>query len=114
MLWINVNKQAILNMYKKSHTPEIIDYVAYLAPFSSCLIKRDFNVWHNMFKLGVADINKEGKLTAWSSISGIDYIKNLKEVTHNAGHVLDLSFSNIPFAIISIRTDIYCVSDHKV
>ena len=44
MLWINVNKQAILNIYKEPHTSEIIDYVAYLAPFSSCLVKRDFNV----------------------------------------------------------------------
>jgi hypothetical protein len=44
MLCINVNKQAILNMYKKPHTPEIIDYVAYLVPFSSYLVRRDFNV----------------------------------------------------------------------
>jgi hypothetical protein len=31
-------------MYKESHTSEIINYVAYLAPLSSCLVKRDFNV----------------------------------------------------------------------
>jgi hypothetical protein len=31
-------------MYKESHTLEIIDYVAYLAPFSSCLVEEDFNV----------------------------------------------------------------------
>jgi hypothetical protein len=89
MLWINVNKRAILNMYRKPHTPEIIDYVAYLAPPSSCLVKGDFNVWHNMFKPGVADTNKGGELAAWSSASGIDYIRNPEEVTHNAGHVLD-------------------------
>jgi hypothetical protein len=55
-----------------------------------------------MFKPGVTDINKKGELVAWSSVSGIDYIKNLEEVTHNAGYVLDLSFLNIPFIIISI------------
>jgi hypothetical protein len=43
MLWINVNKQAILNVYKEPHTPEIINYVTYLALLSSCLVKRDFN-----------------------------------------------------------------------
>jgi hypothetical protein len=64
MLWINVNKQAILNVYKELYTPEIIDYVAYLAPLSSCLVGGDFNVWHNMFKPGVADTNKGGELTA--------------------------------------------------
>jgi hypothetical protein len=55
-----------------------------------------------MFKPGVADTNKGGELAAWSSISSIDYIENLREVTHNAGYVLNLSFSNIPFATISI------------
>jgi hypothetical protein len=43
---------------------EMIKYVAYLAPLSSCLIRGDFNVWHNMFKPGVADTNKEGELAA--------------------------------------------------
>jgi hypothetical protein len=55
-----------------------------------------------MFKLGVADTNKKGKLAAWSSISGINYIKNPEKATHNAGYVLDLSFLNIPFVTTSI------------
>jgi hypothetical protein len=55
-----------------------------------------------MFKPGVTDTNKEDELAAWSSISGIDYIKNPEKATHNAGYVLDLSFLNIPFVIISI------------
>jgi hypothetical protein len=55
-----------------------------------------------MFKPGVADTNKKGKLVAWSSASGIDYIKNLEKATHNTGYVLDLSFLNIPFVTISI------------
>jgi hypothetical protein len=67
-----------------------------------------------MFKLGVADTNKGGKLAAWSNASGIDYIRNLRKVTHNVSYVLDLSFLNIPFAITSIQTDMYCVLDHKV
>jgi hypothetical protein len=114
MLWIDVNKQAILNVYKEPHTPEIIDYVAHLTPLSSCLVEGDFNTWHNMFKPGVTDTNREDKLAAWSSASGIDYIKNPGEATHNAGYVLDLSFLNIPFATISIQTNIHCASDHKV
>jgi hypothetical protein len=114
MLWIDVNKQTILNVYKELYTLEIINYVAHLASLSSCLVKGDFNVWHNMFKPGITDTNRGGELAAWSSASGIDYIKNLGEATHNAGHVLDLSFLNIPFATTSIQTNIYCASDHKV
>jgi hypothetical protein len=67
-----------------------------------------------MFKPGVADINRKGELAAWSSTSSIDYIGNLEEATHNAGYVLDLSFLNIPFATISIQTNIYYTSDYKV
>jgi hypothetical protein len=67
-----------------------------------------------MFKPGVTDINKEDKLIAWFSTSGINYIKNLREVTHNASYVLDLSFLNISFATISIQTNIYYTLDYKV
>jgi hypothetical protein len=67
-----------------------------------------------MFKPGVADTNKRGELAAWSSASSINYIKNLEKATHNAGYVLNLSFSNISFATTSIRTDMYYTSDHKV
>jgi hypothetical protein len=67
-----------------------------------------------MFKPGVADTNKKGELAAWSSASGINYIKNLGEATHNASYVLNLSFLNISFATISIQTNIYYTSDHKV
>jgi hypothetical protein len=67
-----------------------------------------------MFKLSVADTNKRGKLIAWSNASGINYIKNLKKGTYNTDHVLDLSFLNISFVTISIQTDIYYTSDHKV
>jgi hypothetical protein len=67
-----------------------------------------------MFEPGVANTNKEGELAAWSSASGIDYIKNPEEATHNTGYVLDLSFLNIPFVTTNIRTNMYYVSDHKV
>jgi hypothetical protein len=114
MLWIDVNKRAILNVYKEPYTSEIINYVTYLVSLSSCLVKKDFNVWHNMFEPGVTDINKGGELAAWSSASGINYIRNLGKATHNAGYILDLSFLNIPFVTISIQTNIYYALDYKV
>jgi hypothetical protein len=114
MLWIDVNERAILNVYREPHTPEIIDYVTHLLPPRNCLIGGDFNAWHSMFEPGVTDTNRGGELAAWSSTSGMDYIGNPGEATHDAGHVLDLSFSNIPFAKTSVRPDIYCVSDHVI
>jgi hypothetical protein len=55
-----------------------------------------------MFKPGVTNTNKRDKLTAWSSVSNIDYIKNPGEATHNTGYILNLSFLNIPFVTTSI------------
>jgi hypothetical protein len=55
-----------------------------------------------MFKPGVADTNRRSELAAWFNTSNIDYIKNPEKATHNAGYILDLSFLNIPFVIISI------------
>jgi hypothetical protein len=55
-----------------------------------------------MFESGIIDTNKGGELAAWSSTNGIDYIKNPREVIHNASYVLDLSFLNIPFVTTSI------------
>jgi hypothetical protein len=66
-----------------------------------------------MFKPDVTDTNKEDKLVAWSSTSSIDYIKNPREATHNTGHVLNLSFLNIPFVTISIQTNIHYTLNHK-
>jgi hypothetical protein len=67
-----------------------------------------------MFKPDIADTNKKGELIAWFSTSGINYIKNLKKVTHNAGYVFNLSFLNISFVITSIQKNIYCTLDYKV
>jgi hypothetical protein len=67
-----------------------------------------------MFKLGVANTNKKGELVAWFNVSDIDYIKNPEKVTHNISYILNLSFLNIPFATISIQTNIYYTLDYKV
>jgi hypothetical protein len=55
-----------------------------------------------MFKPGVTDTNKKGKLIAWSSVNNINYIKNPEEATHNTNYVLNLSFLNIPFITTNI------------
>ena len=55
-----------------------------------------------MFEPGIINTNRKDKLAAWSSTSGIDYIKNPGKATHNADYVLNLSFLNIPFITTSI------------
>ena len=43
----------------------------------------------------------------------MDFIREARIPTHNTGHVLDLIFSNIPFAKTIVRAKLYTSSDHE-
>lgn len=113
MLWLDVNGYSILNVYREPTTSEIIDYVANLVPTAKCLIGGDFNCVHDMFEPGSATLNRGKELADWSTHSGMDFIGSPGEPTHDAGHVLDLTFSNIPFARTLIQEEMRSGSDHQ-
>ncbi|RAL61911.1 hypothetical protein DID88_002400 [Monilinia fructigena] len=113
LLWTDVNGIAILNAYRQPTTPEVLDYVTHLTPSPKCLVGGDFNVWHDMFEPGVRSTHRGADLARWSSESNMDFIGTPGEPTHNAGHVLDLTFSNIPFASTIVRKDMHTGSDHE-
>jgi hypothetical protein len=66
-----------------------------------------------MFEPGVQSAHQGAELACWSSDSTMDFIGTPGEPTHRAGHVLDLTFSNIPFAQSTIRPDMQSGSDHE-
>ena len=113
LLWIDVNSYAILNAYRQPLSLDIIDYVTHLAPPPNCLVRGDFNAWHDMFEPGVLPTHQGPELASWSASSGMDFIGAPGESTQRLGHVLDLTFSNIPFAYTSIQADMHCGSDHE-
>ena len=43
----------------------------------------------------------------------MDFIGELGEAMQQSGHVLDLTFSNVPFAQTGIRYDMQSGSDHE-
>jgi len=113
LLWIDVNGYAILNLYRQPTTPEVIDYITHLAPPVNCLVGGDFNVWHDMFEPGVTTAHRGAEVARWSINSGMDFIGTPGGVTQDAGHVLDLTFSNIPFASSEVKEDMHSGSDHE-
>ena len=113
LLWIDVNGIVILNAYRQPLSSEVIDYITHLTPSSNCLIGGDFNSWHDMFEPGVQTAHRGAELARWSSESGMDFIGIPGEPTQRAGHVLDLTFSNIPFAQSMVRPDMHSGSDHE-
>jgi hypothetical protein len=113
MLWIDVNSFAILNIYRQPLSLQVLEYVTHLTPPSNCLIGGDFNAWHDMFEPGIQLVNQGAELAQWASESGMDFIGVLRVPTQRAGHVLDLTFSNIPFAQSTVRPDMHSSSNHE-
>ena len=58
MLWTVVNGVAILNCYRRPHTPHVIQYVTHLIPPLLCLVGGDFNARHKFFKPTITAANR--------------------------------------------------------
>lgn len=113
LLWIDVERYTILNVYRQPRTPEVLEYITHLSPPPNCLIGGDFNARHDMFEPGSSNENGGAALARWACTNGVEYIGEPGQATHRAGHVLDLSFSNIAFARTVIVEDMNCGSDHE-
>ena len=113
LLWTDVNGYTILNAYRQPLSPEVIEYITHLSPPANCLVGGDFNAWHDMFEPGVQSVHQGAELACWLGDSAMDFIGTPGEPTQRAGHVLDLTFSNIPFAQSTIRPDMHSSLDHK-
>ena len=112
LMWLDVNEIAILNLYRQPQSMPVLDYILNLTPPNRCLIGGDFNAKHDMFEPGVITAQGGSRLAEWSIASGMDYVGEPGKATHRAGHVIDLSFSNIPFTSTTVREDLHCGSDH--
>jgi hypothetical protein len=113
MLWIDINGYTILNIYREPTTPEIIDYIIHLVLLPKCLIGGDFNAKYDTFEPGVQPVNRGTELARWSVDSSMDFIGIPGESTYRAGYILNLTFSNIPFVVTSVRPELYTGSDYE-
>jgi hypothetical protein len=113
LLWTDVNGYAILNIYRQPLSNEAMDYVTHLSPPLRCLVGGDFNAWHDMWEPGRQHAHRGADLARWAVDSAMDFIGVLGEATQRSGHVLDLTFSNVPFAQTEIRQDMHSGSDHE-
>lgn len=110
--WVEVNGISILNVYRQPQTPQALDYVIHLSPPSRCIVGGDFNAKHDLFEPGAITSQGGAELAKWAAESGMDYIGEPGKATHRAGHVIDLTFSNVPFTKTVVRPDLHCGSDH--
>jgi hypothetical protein len=113
LLWAVVNGISILNCYRQPLSPDVLQYVTHLTPPSHCLIGGDFNAKHESFEPGVTAAHGGAELARWAAAASMDYIGVPGQPTHSAGHVIDLTFSNVPFAQSAVDASMHSGSDHE-
>ncbi|KAJ2900039.1 RNA-directed DNA polymerase from transposon X-element [Zalerion maritima] len=83
-------------------------------PPPNCIIGGDFNAWHSLWEPGVAQPRNQGNSIAkWAATHRLAYVGEAGVQTHASGHVLDLTFSNIPFATAEIADVLHPGTDHE-
>lgn len=90
-----------------------MQYVTHLTPPQHCLIEGDFNTRHGSFEPGITAANGGAELARWAAASAMDYIGVPGQPTHQAGHVIDVTFSNAPFAQSAVDVSMQSGSDHE-
>jgi hypothetical protein len=113
LLWVEVNGYSILNVYRQPLNYTTLDHVMQQTPPPLSLVGGDFNVRHSTFEPGSASASGGAELARWAIDNGMDFISEPGQATHQAGHVLDLTFSNIPFAETTVYNSLHCGSDHN-
>ncbi|KAI1690336.1 Exo-endo-phos-2 domain containing protein [Pyrenophora tritici-repentis] len=112
VLWIEANGYRILNVYRQPQNDSTFQYLTALTPPRNCLVGGDLNARHELFEPGSTSANRGAEIARWATQNDIPYIGEAGNPTHRAGYVLDVSFSNIPFARTTVREDMYTGSDH--
>jgi ribonuclease HI len=112
MLWIDVNGYSMLNVYREPRTNEVMDYVTNLTPPARCLIGGDWNARDPTFEPGSESRDRGADLARWAINSGMPFSGIPGLPTHRAGHVLDMVFTNVPFAETTLADHFEFGSDH--
>jgi hypothetical protein len=112
LLWVKVNGFSILNAYHQPVSTGVLQYITNCTPPPLSIVGSNLNARHPAFKPGTDSRNGSIELNHWSIKNNMSFIGEPGKATHQAGHVLDLTISNIPFATTEVVDDPYCSSDY--
>ncbi|KAK0369583.1 RNA-directed DNA polymerase from transposon x-element [Colletotrichum limetticola] len=116
VLWLVVDKTTtIVNIYRQpsdphSYTTEIL---LELKPPERTLIAGDFNAHHYSWEPGARNGNRVDDIAGWADGHNLSLISEVGVATQVCGHVLDLAFSNIPFAHAQVSPQLHPGADHE-
>ncbi|KAF7952273.1 uncharacterized protein EAE97_001770 [Botrytis byssoidea] len=112
-LWVEVNGIQILNIYRQPGTRDMIELTKALEYPDGTVIGGDFNAKHELLEPGVTTSDQGALLAEWPAMSGMEFTGAPGVPTHLAGHMIDLTFSNIQFADSIVAAELNSGSDHE-
>ncbi|KAF4417974.1 RNA-directed DNA polymerase from transposon X-element [Fusarium acutatum] len=116
LLWLEVNGHTFINVYRPPHDAYIqaTNILLDITPPSNCVIGGDFNAYHSLWEPDVPQPRNQGNnIAKWAATHRLAYIGEVGVQTHAAGHVLNLTFSNIPFARAEVADALHSGADHE-
>lgn len=113
--WLSllVNGTAITNIYRSADSNSALDMVCNLSPNRPTIVGGDFNLIANEYEPSRLNARGGHRLSAWANSTNMEFTGEIGAPTHAGGGVLDLVFSNIPFASTHISAELTTGSDHE-
>lgn len=114
ILWLNVNGLNVTNVYRPPNEPnsEATEILLNYIPPPRCVVAGDFNAKHPHWEPGIEGHNRGADIARWAANNRLALISEAGIPTHTGGHVLDLAFSNIPFAMGEVVDALHPGADH--
>ncbi|KAJ3499512.1 hypothetical protein NLG97_g286 [Lecanicillium saksenae] len=111
IIWITINDTVIVNFYRQPDTNIALDtLLSWQAP-RKCLVAGDFNARHHSWQTG--NSSQRGKdIAAWAELNKLDLLNTIDIPTNPHGNTIDLAFSNIPLADVTVEDHLATSSDH--
>ncbi|KAL7754822.1 hypothetical protein ACKLNR_015162 [Fusarium oxysporum f. sp. zingiberi] len=114
LLAIEADGITIVNVYKPDGArPRALQLLYDFIPPPNCIIGGDFNSYYELWEPGVTTHNDGNGIANWAESNGLAFIGQIGVPTSRAGHVIDLTFSDIPFASARVTDDLLVAKDHS-
>ncbi|KAL5592477.1 hypothetical protein FOBRF1_013503 [Fusarium oxysporum] len=114
LLAIEADGITIVNIYKPDGArPRALQLLYDFIPPPNCIIGGDFNSYYELWEPGVTTHNDGNGIANWAESNGLAFIGQIGVPTSRAEHVIDLTFSDIPFASARATDDLLVAKDHS-
>lgn len=112
--WVRVKGVTFMNVYRPSDDPTEVDMILEnWNPPDNTVIAGDMNAGDVSWDSDNPDYHGGASLAETMLEHGLDLISERDVPTHDAGNVLDLVYSNIPWAEAAVNSNLHCSSDHE-